>query len=184
MRSFRLARSGRKLSSKQAPPFEDLVAAISAEAGWIVTTDVPTPPLQGSAASNEADVILVFDGGARGNPGEGYGSFAYKGRVVRWQTHVAFPGKTTNNQAEYQTLVAGLRAIIFDCQALAIPPGDLRIEIWSDSQLVVNQVNGKWKIKNAGLRKLQSEVLANLESFAKWTLIWHPRSESVRILGH
>ena len=127
---------------------------------------------------------LVFDGGAIGNPGKGYGSFAYKGLVLRWPTRVSFPGITTNNQAEYQSLIAGLRAVLFDCQALGLPPARLRIAIRSDSQLVVNQINGTWKIKNAALRELHRQTRDLLDSFADWDIVWHPRSESVRILGH
>ena len=127
---------------------------------------------------------LVFDGGAIGNPGKGYGSFAYKGLVVRWPTTVSFPGITTNNQAEYQSLIAGLRAVIFDCHALGLPPARLRVEVRSDSQLVVNQINGSWKLKNAALRELHGRARDLLDSFADWDIIWHPRSESVRILGH
>jgi ribonuclease HI len=126
----------------------------------------------------------VFDGGSRGNPGEGYGSFTYKGLVVRWQTGILYPGKTTNNQAEYMTLIAGLRSILFDCQALGLSSREVSVEVRSDSQLVVNQVNGRWKIKNAELRKLQIDATKLLGQFAKWELGWHPRSESVRILGH
>ena len=116
--------------------------------------------------------------------GAGYGSFTYKGRVVRWQTSVEYPGQTTNNQAEYQTLLAGLRAILFDCAALGVAPTDIGVEIRSDSQLLVNQVNGRWKIKNAGLQTLHRAVTELLRRFGSWELNWHPRAESVRILGH
>jgi ribonuclease HI len=129
-------------------------------------------------------VLLVFDGGSKGNPGQGYGSFVYKGRVLRWQTHVSYPGTTTNNQAEYQTLIAGLRAILFDCQALDVDPKSIQLEVRSDSQLVVNQITERWKIKNAQLRELKNTATALLERFSRWEIVWHPRAESVRILGH
>lgn len=128
--------------------------------------------------------MLVFDGGAIGNPGRGYGSFAYKGLVVRWPTGVSFPGITTNNQAEYQSLIAGLRAVLFDSRALRLSPAKLRVAVRSDSQLVVNQINGTWKIKNDTLRDLHGQARDLLDTFAVWDLVWHPRSESVRILGH
>lgn len=140
--------------------------------------------MRGRPATAEYDVILIFDGGSRGNPGAGYGSFTYKGCVIRWPTSIEYPGQTTNNQAEYQTMIAGLRAIIFDCEALDIRPGETSVEVRSDSQLLVNQVNGDWKIKNPGLRTLHATASALLGRFAGWDLIWHPRSESVRILGH
>ena len=98
--------------------------------------------------------------------------------------HIEYPGEVTNNQAEYMTLIAGLRAIIFDCASLGIPADELALEVRSDSQLLVNQVTGRWKIKNAELRRLHAIVCDLLGSFARWNVIWHPRSESVRILGH
>ena len=104
--------------------------------------------------------------------------------MIRWQTAISYPGKTTNNQAEYMTLIAGLRSILFDCRALGIDPLETTLEVFSDSQLVVNQVNGRWKMKNAELRKLQAEATKLLGQCRSWELSWHPRSESVRILGH
>ena len=164
--------------------FEELTNAIARGQGWTVSSDRPAGSRAGAPADQRHDILLVFDGGSRGNPGQGYGSFAYKGRVVRWPTSVSFPGLTTNNQAEYQTLIAGLRAVLFDCAALGLEPAGLTIEVRSDSQLLVNQLNGRWKLKNAGLRELHDETRALLEHFKRWSLTWHPRTESVRILGH
>jgi probable phosphoglycerate mutase len=138
----------------------------------------------GKPVKGRYDVLLIFDGGARGNPGHGYGSFTYKGSVVRWQTSITYPGLTTNNQAEYQTMIGGLRAILFDCETLGIPPKTIGVDVRSDSQLLVNQVNGTWKIKHPGLRELHAEATNLLARFRRWELIWHPRAESVRILGH
>ncbi|HLT18985.1 MAG TPA: ribonuclease HI family protein [Thermomicrobiales bacterium] len=164
--------------------FEELSRAISEGQGWTVSSDRPAAPRAGAPADARTDILLVFDGGSRGNPGQGYGSFAYKGRVVRWPTAVSYPGLTTNNQAEYQSLIAGLRAVLFDCAALGLDPADLSIEVRTDSQLVVNQLNGRWKIKNAQLRELHDAARELLQHFKRWRLAWHPRTESVRILGH
>ncbi|MEZ4523395.1 MAG: ribonuclease HI family protein [Thermomicrobiales bacterium] len=183
-RSSRLARSGRKPSSSTSKTFEELSAAIAAGSGWIVSSDHPTGPAPGKQASRRHDVVLIFDGGSRGNPGQGYGSFTYKGVVVRWPTGVEYPGVTTNNEAEYQSMIAGLRAIIFDCHALDLDISNLAIEVRSDSQLVVNQINETWKIKKSHLRELRESACELLDQFARFDVVWHPRSESVRILGH
>ncbi len=164
--------------------FAALAAAIAGEDGWTVTSDRPSPSRPGSPINDVTDVLLVFDGGSRGNPGKGYGSFAYKGRVVRWPTMMDFPGITTNNQAEYQSLIGGLRAVIFDCERVGLSPSDLALQVRSDSMLVVNQINGAWKIKNVELRDLVAKSLELLQEFGTWKLEWHSRSESVRILGH
>lgn len=150
----------------------------------MVTSDRPASPVAGKPLEQALDVLIVFDGGSLGNPGKGYGSFAYKGRLVRWPTTITLPGLTTNNQAEYQALIGALRAVLYDCHALGLDPADLRINVLSDSQLIVNQVNGDWKVKNAQLGKLRAVALALLQHFKQWSLSWHPRSESVRILGH
>lgn len=164
--------------------FERFAAAVAAGSGWTVESDRPSGPRPGSPSVGDADLTLVFDGGAIGNPGAGYGSFAYKGRAVRWPTKVTFPGLTTNNQAEYQTLIAGLRGMLHDVQALDVDPASQAVEVRSDSELLVNQLNGVYKLKNAGLRALHTEVRALLDSFERWNVAWHSRSESVRILGH
>jgi ribonuclease HI len=130
-------------------------------------------------------VYMVFDGGSKGNPGKGYGSYVYKGIVS--QTDVVtidYPGQTTNNEAEYRTMIHGLRHVLEDVKAQRIDPGSLRITVRSDSKLVVEQVNGNWKVKKAELRPLVTEAQSLLNQFRSWDLGWHPRTESVRILGH
>jgi ribonuclease HI len=130
-------------------------------------------------------VYLVFDGGSLGNPGKGYGSFVYKGVVSQLEpVTIQFPGQTTNNEAEYRTLIAGLEAALRGIRETGADPSRLKIAIKSDSKLVVEQVSGKWKVKKAELRPLVQQVLGLLGEFQSWSLGWHPRSESVRILGH
>ena len=159
--------------------------AVSGGEGWLVEQDVPVDIQIGSAAAPDADILLVFDGGSRGNPGQGYGSFAYKGRVVRWPVRLVFPGdRTTNNQAEYMALIGGLRAILSDLEKIDADPATMRLKIRSDSELLVHQVNGRWKVKNAGLRQLRDQVQQLLSRFKRYQVEWHPRSESVRIFGH
>jgi probable phosphoglycerate mutase len=126
--------------------------------------------------------VLVFDGGSKGNPGLGYGSYAYRGAVRQWPpARLEFPGLVTNNQAEYRTLIAGLRAAI---EELGTAAQSRSIEVRSDSQLVVEQLNGRWKVRHADLKPLHAEALSLLNSFHEWSIMWHPRTESVRILGH
>lgn len=130
-------------------------------------------------------VYLVFDGGSLGNPGKGYGSYVYKG-VVSQTTPVTieYPGQTTNNEAEYRTMINGLQSILAALRAQDIDPSTLKIAVRSDSKLVIEQVNGRWKVKKAELRPLVQQSQALLGEFASWDLAWHPRTESVRILGH
>lgn len=106
-------------------------------------------------------VVVYFDGGSRGNPGP-----AAIGAVV-WDestdppTRVAnvseYIGKTTNNVAEYRAVIGGLEA--------ALACGARRVLVRGDSKLVVEQLRGKWKVKNAGLRVLFDEARLLLARF-------------------
>jgi ribonuclease HI len=133
----------------------------------------------------DADVTLVFDGGSLGNPGKGYGSFVVRGvletsRPVRLE----FPGRTTNNEAEYLTMLQGLRTIARQLEREARDPESTTITVMSDSKLVVEQVSGRWKVRHANLRPLHDEAVELLSNFASWRAVWQPRIESVRLLGH
>lgn len=131
-------------------------------------------------------VYLVFDGGSLGNPGKGYGSYVYKGVVNQLEpVTLDFPGTaTTNNEAEYLTLINGLERVLSELRAAGHDPSKLKIVVKSDSKLVVEQVGGRWKVKKAELRPLVQRALRLLGEFKSWDVSWHPRSESVRILGH
>jgi ribonuclease HI len=94
---------------------------------------------------------LSTDGGARGNPGPaayGYVLEAEDGTVLA--AHGEAIGVATNNVAEYRALVEGLR------RAVDLHVGEL--EVVSDSELVVHQMRGEWKIKNEALRALWAEA--------------------------
>ena len=90
---------------------------------------------------------LWTDGGARGNPGPaayGYVLEGDDGTVLA--AHGEAMGLATNNVAEYSALIAGLE------KALELAVGDL--EVVSDSELMVKQMRGEYKVKNAALREL------------------------------
>ena len=105
---------------------------------------------------------LSTDGGARGNPGPaafGYVLEAEDGSVLA--EHGEAIGTATNNVAEYRALVAGLE------KALELGVNDL--EVVSDSELLVKQMRGEYKVKNAALRELSLEatrLARQLESIA------------------
>jgi ribonuclease H / adenosylcobalamin/alpha-ribazole phosphatase len=105
---------------------------------------------------------LSTDGGSRGNPGPaafGYVLEAEDGSVLA--EHGEAIGTATNNVAEYRALVAGLE------KALELGVDDL--EVVSDSELLVKQMRGEYKVKNAALRELSLEatrLARQLESIA------------------
>lgn len=137
------------------------------------------------APSNLMELLAVFDGGSRGNPGQGYGSFLVQspGRkpVIR---RLEFGDNYTNNQAEYDTLIGCLNYIIERLEITNRSPEQVQLEIKTDSDLVANQLLGTFKVKDAGLRKRHTQALELLDRFALWSIEWHPREESVRLLGH
>lgn len=129
-----------------------------------------------------ADYLIVFDGGSQGNPGPGYGSHALftSGRPGQ-VTRTSFPGSLTNNEAEYLTLQAALRDLTLRLGAQA---GSATVEVRGDSSLVIEQVSGRWKAKDARMRQLRDEVRALLNAFKAARLVQQPRDDTVRVLGH
>ena len=94
---------------------------------------------------------LSTDGGSRGNPGPaayGYVLEAEDGHVLDARGEAI--GTATNNVAEYRGLLAGLRS--------ALERGIGELEVVSDSELLVKQMRGEYKVKNEALRELQAEA--------------------------
>jgi ribonuclease HI len=94
---------------------------------------------------------LHTDGGARGNPGPA--AFAYvleAGDGTVLAAHGETIGVATNNVAEYRGLVAGLAKAV----ELAVP----EVEVVSDSELLVKQMRGEYKVKNEALRELSLQA--------------------------
>src|SRR6188508_3064380 len=92
-------------------------------------------------------IVAYIDGGARGNPGPaGYGAFIQspEGNILA-ELHGAL-GIATNNVAEYNGLLAALQ--------WAIDHNERRIHIRADSELLVKQMRGEYKVRNAGLQPL------------------------------
>ncbi|TDD67069.1 bifunctional RNase H/acid phosphatase [Jiangella aurantiaca] len=117
-------------------------------------------------------LIVEADGGSRGNPGPAaFGAVvrdAETGEVLA-ETAEAI-GVATNNVAEYRGLLAGLRA------ARGIDP-DAVVEARLDSKLVVEQLSGRWQIKNAELRPLADEA-GRVFPRGRVSYTWVPRAEN------
>uniref|UniRef100_A0A7S1NH51 RNase H type-1 domain-containing protein n=1 Tax=Eutreptiella gymnastica TaxID=73025 RepID=A0A7S1NH51_9EUGL len=121
-------------------------------------------------------LALWFDGGSRGNPGTaGAGailratcseplgrepSSQFNTRVL-WKGYT-FIGKHTNNVAEYKGLLLGLETVL-----LHLVDQCKRLEVYGDSKLVVQQVTGKWRVHNEGLKPLHERAQALLQRLHK-----------------
>jgi ribonuclease HI len=132
------------------------------------------------------DYLIVFDGGSKGNPGPGYGSYHLtrasdgKSDLVR----LDFGREMTNNEAEYETLIAALDGLRDRVVAADRDPGEFTVEIRGDSALVLRQVEGAWKTKDARMRMLRNRARDLLSQFKGHRLVLQGREESVRVLGH
>jgi ribonuclease HI len=119
------------------------------------------------------DVVIYTDGGARGNPGPAAASFVItdlKNRMLSARAY--FIGKATNNIAEYTALLKGLDAAS-QMQAKTVI-------IRSDSELVVRQINGEYKVKNSGLAEIYSQCMQLLAGFDSWRMEYIPREKNHR----
>jgi len=116
--------------------------------------------------------ILYTDGASRGNPGPAAIGVVIKdgqGRVLaRISRRI---GRTTNNQAEYRAIIAALE------EALRL--GTARVEVKSDSELAVKQINGRYRVKNPGLRPLHQRVRELRHSFQSFAITSISRRQNV-----
>jgi len=115
--------------------------------------------------------IVYSDGGARGNPGPGgAGAVIYDEEMNLIKKVSRFLDLTTNNQAEYEALILGLEK----AKALSVQ----RLDCYLDSQLVVEQLNRRYKVKNQKLGKLFLKVW-NLSQFFEDINFYHiPREKN------
>jgi probable phosphoglycerate mutase len=114
--------------------------------------------------------VITADGGSRGNPGPAaFGAVVYENDKVVKEIGAAI-GVASNNVAEYQGLIAGLKA------ANEIDPAAI-ILVKMDSKLVIEQMSGRWKVKHPNMKELAKQAFAThdpkLVSYQ-----WIPREEN------
>ncbi len=114
---------------------------------------------------------LHVDGGARGNPGPAaIGAVLEDGHGNRLATISRTIGRATNNIAEYSALISGLE--------MALEHGVEELAVFSDSELVIRQLKGEYKVKNQGLKPLYDEAMERLGRFDRYELNSIPRVEN------
>jgi probable phosphoglycerate mutase len=102
-------------------------------------------------------IVAYIDGGARGNPGPaGYGVRIEDDQGALLNEFHAYIGNSTNNVAEYNALLAALR--------YALEHGHRSVRIKSDSELLVKQMRGEYRVKHPGLQPLHQQARAIAES--------------------
>ncbi|MDX1622403.1 MAG: ribonuclease HI family protein [Gemmatimonadota bacterium] len=112
-----------------------------------------------------------MDGAARGNPGPAGAGWVVEtpeGTVV--EDGCAYLGERTNNQAEYEALIRALEAVD--------PDSETTLTVYSDSELLVRQLNGEYRVKNPGLLERHRRATRRLSRAAGWTIRHVDREEN------
>ena len=101
-------------------------------------------------------IKIHTDGGARGNPGPAGIGVVIDGLSGGKKTYSEYIGETTNNEAEYRALIFGLKKLkqLIGTEKLA----DYAIECYADSELMVKQLNGEFKVKESGIQGFFVEI--------------------------
>lgn len=117
--------------------------------------------------------ILYADGASRGNPGPAAIGFVLRDsddQVIHEGSE--FIGRATNNEAEYRALIRGLQT----AQGLGVR----RLQVRLDSELVVRQLGGRYRVRSPGLRPLHQRVMELTKSFASFEVAHIPRESNRR----
>jgi len=103
-------------------------------------------------------IFIYIDGASRGNPGEaGFGIHVSDPSGVERAALYGYLGRASNNVAEYQALIHALR--------WALDKGERRVQVFSDSELVVRQIEGRYKVKHPDMIPLHREASSLLRKF-------------------
>ncbi len=132
------------------------------------------PPGNGNSRQNEnLRCSLYTDGASRGNPGPaGAGAILFDADGRELATKAQFLGRCTNNVAEYKALILGL--------LLADKIGCRHLDIFLDSELIVRQLTGRYKVKNPSLKSLFSQAQQLLQGFTGFSVSHIPRAKNSR----
>lgn len=115
-------------------------------------------------------LIIYTDGASRGNPGHaGIGVAIYTGEELV-EVVSEYIGQTTNNVAEYYAFIKGLEK--------ARDLGAKEVDCYLDSELLVKQLSGEYRVKNEGLKPLYSRVRKIINDFNRVTVKHVPREEN------
>ena len=124
-----------------------------------------------SLKDQEADLVAHVDGGSRGNPGEAGFGIVFRnssGEVVR--EIQGYLGRGTNNLAEYHALIVALET--------AQEMGCKRLQVYSDSQLVVSQIRGFYRVMTPHLVPLFDRVRGLIVGFSTFQITHIPREQN------
>ncbi len=120
--------------------------------------------------NRQGNISLYVDGAADLHSNRaGIGGIIYKDDKEIF-TFSEYIGKATNNEAEYRALIRGLKEVI-NLKTLSV-------DIYADSELIVKQINGKYKVKNERMLALHTKVMEIINELNKWTITHIPREKN------
>ena len=172
-----LERAADALLSGAGPHARAVVASSFAAAPSAMAGKAARPPAERASppaslnAPLPSRVVVYSDGASRGNPGPGGAGAVIadpSGRILRRLGR--FLGRVTNNIAEYEGVLLGLRG--------ALEGGAREVTVRADSELAIRQLDGVYRVKNAALLPLFNEARALLGRFDKVTLQHVPRAQN------
>lgn len=117
-------------------------------------------------------IVIYTDGGARGNPGPAAIGVIFPDLKKEYGEQI---GIATNNIAEYKAVIFGLKKVK---QLLKDEYENIEIEVRSDSELLVHQMNGKYRVKNENLKHLYIETQNLLGNFKNVIFVHIPREKN------
>ena len=116
-------------------------------------------------------VVIYADGASRGNPGPAAIGVTIKDKRGKLITFISqCIGRATNNQAEYRAIIAALEE--------ATRLGVKQVDIKMDSELVVKQINGEYRVKKATLKPLYQQVKQLQSRLKTFTITYIPRQQN------
>ena len=122
------------------------------------------------ANSSDAPIVAHIDGGSRGNPGPAAYGVVIEVDSGRVDSLSKFLGRATNNVAEYQGLLAALD--------YALAHGYLRLRVESDSELLVRQVQGRYKVRSPDLRPRYERARRLIDRFQAFSIRHVPHEQN------
>lgn len=135
--------------------------------------------------NNPVHLTIYCDGAARGNPGPSSYGFVIKdqaGQILLQGNK--YLGIGTNNEAEYQGIIAALTTVYQSCQQLSQTLScDVDVKNWNidarmDSQFVIEQLNGHYKVRDSRMRDYFLQVRDLEEKYNSVTFQWVPREKN------
>jgi len=120
----------------------------------------------------DRSVVAYIDGGSRGNPGPAGAGVHFVLAGKDWKGLYFYLGRQTNNVAEYSALLRALEH--------ALQSGFRRMQVYSDSELLVRQIRGTYRVKNETLQVLHGRAVEMIGHFATCGISHVPRAQNRR----